>query len=162
MKKAKLGIAGVLAAACMSLVAAPSAYAADPILGRASTVVNQQTGRCLDSDLQGNVYTKSCTVNNPYQQWVPRGAATEFRLENVRTGLCLAAISDTEVRALRCAPNYYPQTWSFISDGGSNALMNQKISEAVSVALDSDDKGNAYLKLRTLHNRYQSWLFFGV
>ncbi len=162
MKKAKLGIAGALTAACASLVAAPSAHAADPVRDRVNTVVNQQTGRCLDSDLQGNVYTKSCTADNPYQQWVPRGTGNEFRLENVRTGLCLTVISDTEVRALRCAANYYPQQWYFTNYGGSNALMNQKVSEATSVALDSDDKGNVYLKLRTLNNRYQSWLFYRV
>ncbi|WP_181792845.1 RICIN domain-containing protein [Streptomyces sp. WELS2] len=141
---------------------APSAQAAEPVLDRANVVVNEQTGRCLDSDTDGNVYTKECRSDNPYQQWVPsdRSGSTRVRLRNVQTGLCLTAVNSTSVRTMVCASNgYYPMEWGLVDKSGMQVLENGN-SPTIPVVLDSDKDGKVYLRPATEHNRYQSWLFY--
>ncbi|WP_181792847.1 RICIN domain-containing protein [Streptomyces sp. WELS2] len=154
--RARLATAGILAALTVGVFAAPASATTDPRDGYPQSIRNEQTGRCLDSDSQGKVYTKPCTSNNPYQQWNPTSVnrVNLWTFRNVATGLCVTRVSDTTVRAMICAGSEYaPQTWDFNTAARTNALLN------VSLALDSDSDGNVYLRPQTQNNRYQSWLF---
>ncbi|MFD7664706.1 RICIN domain-containing protein [Streptomyces sp. NPDC059788] len=153
--RVRLGIAGALAAVCASVVLAPSAHAADPIYGGVQTIVNEQTGRCLDSDVKGYVYTKACTDNNRYQQWHLETEGGDLHIRNVQTGFCLTAVNGEEVRAIPCAGSYRPMSWEVIKWRGNNIRSRPLVTN-----LDSDHKGNVYLKSGSLDNRYQSWLFY--
>ncbi|MFF5393069.1 hypothetical protein ACFY5H_32905 [Streptomyces sp. NPDC013012] len=153
--RARLATAGILAALTVGMFAAP-ASAADPWDGARQSIRNEQTGRCLDSDLQGKVYTKPCTSNNPYQQWKTTTVnhVNLWTFKNEATGLCVTRINDTTVRAMECGNSgYAPQNWDFNTAARTNALLN------VSLALDSDNNGNVYLRPQTQMNRYQSWIF---
>jgi hypothetical protein len=66
------------------------------------TIIDAQTGQCLDSNLSaqnpgdpnmGAAYTKSCTRNNPFQQWRQQltGNGLYDRYVNVATGKCLGS-----------------------------------------------------------------------
>ncbi|MFF5393070.1 ricin-type beta-trefoil lectin domain protein [Streptomyces sp. NPDC013012] len=160
--RVRSGIVAALAAVCASIALAPPAQAAEPIFGHANVLVNEQTGRCLDSDTAGNVYTKECRWANPYQQWVPSipSGSGRMLLRNVQTGLCLTAVNSTSVRTMVCPSNrYYPMEWGLVSAAGRQSLENGN-SPTLPVVLDSDNDGKVYLRPPTNLNRYQSWLFY--
>ncbi|MFG2617543.1 RICIN domain-containing protein [Streptomyces sp. NPDC048507] len=151
--KARITTAAALAALGTVLIATPAVANPDP--GFPQNIRNEQTGRCLDSDQAGKVYTNPCTANNPYQQWISVNLGTDyyFSFKNVATGKCLTGVSEDTVRTMSCAEgSYRPQRWGTFNNGRSNQLWNAN-------ALDSDDKGNVYLKESTPNNRYQSWLY---
>ncbi|CAL9329766.1 RICIN domain-containing protein [Streptomyces sp. enrichment culture] len=161
--RSRIGIIGLLAAACVGTAAVPPTYAADPV-GGISIMRNEQTGLCLDSDMNGNVYTKTCTSNNPYQQWSPISQKIDdypgYMIKNNRTGLCLTAVDPGNVRTLPCGTGYMPQNWRRGWFLNSNALATSAWNTYT--VLDSNSKGNVYLKEEINGNRYQSWLFFKV
>ncbi|MFG2617544.1 ricin-type beta-trefoil lectin domain protein [Streptomyces sp. NPDC048507] len=150
--KIRLGVTAALAGVGLTILSATSAHAYDdPFMNVPSSVVNEQTGRCLDSDTDGNVYTKPCRDGNPYQQWKYTWGN---HVENVQTGRCLTAASATAVRTMPCVQNYTPMNWGLVRASGVNGLGN------FGLALDSDTKGQVYLKAPTANNRYQSWLWY--
>ncbi|CAL9329817.1 RICIN domain-containing protein [Streptomyces sp. enrichment culture] len=152
----RTGLTGVAAAVCTTVAMAPSAYAADPIFDYKNAVVNEQTGRCLDSNSTGEVYTSPCGKANPYQQWIPSwDGAYAWQLKNVQTQMCLGGVSEAAVRTMPCTKMYGPLQWKLRTDRATNALVNQ----AWPNVLDSNSKGNVYLKAASDSNRYQSWIF---
>jgi hypothetical protein len=70
-----------------------------------NTIVNVQTGYCLDSDYYGNVYTDSCNTGN-FQNWEFFGQVIFDR----RTRLCLQDNSGN-VTTAPCNPNNVYQQW---------------------------------------------------
>jgi hypothetical protein len=63
---------------------------------RSYRVVNVYTHRCLDSNLDGAVYTSACQDPNTWQKWYVRDFIDVFfhrvlNFTNVRTGRCLDA-----------------------------------------------------------------------
>jgi chitinase len=69
----------------------------------ANSIVNQQTGWCLDSNPQGSVYTDPCNGGN-YQNWQFFG----YTIRNRQTGLCLD--SNGSAYTLPCNGGNY-QNW---------------------------------------------------
>ncbi len=57
---------------------------------------NWATGRCLDSNRNGNIYTSPCDVGrgNRFQLWQPEKIGQQdhdaIRLKNVETGMCVS------------------------------------------------------------------------
>ena len=62
-----------------------------------NTIVNAQTGRCLDSNYNGQIYTQPCNGGN-YQNWEFYGADIFDR----QTKLCLVAGSNGDVNTGPC------------------------------------------------------------
>ncbi|MGW1764336.1 RICIN domain-containing protein [Streptomyces sp. NPDC002073] len=153
--RASTGAAAVLAALGATLIAAPAAHA-DPTNGSAQHIRNEQTGRCLDSDQDGKVYTKPCTANNSYQQWYTtylNGTDYYLTIKNTATGMCLTQVSAETVGTMSCSDGYFkPQRWGMFDYGRANQLR-------IDQSLDSDDRGNVCMKDGTRDNRYQSSIF---
>jgi len=61
--------------------------------------VNKATGRCLDSDPSGTVYTLRCNGGS-FQQWVPETTGSYDNLRNVATGRYLDGNHDGSVYTL--------------------------------------------------------------
>ncbi|WP_432976039.1 RICIN domain-containing protein [Dactylosporangium sp. CA-233914] len=116
---------------------------------------NWETGRCLDSDWNGDVYTLPCDLpvgSNDHQIWEPiRRAHAEFDvviLKNKATSRCLGWLPGkpnvirttvqcgydgraTDIRVL----------WSAVGTGWANVLFRNNVGGEV---LDSNRAGNVY------------------
>ncbi|MFJ6250596.1 MULTISPECIES: ricin-type beta-trefoil lectin domain protein [unclassified Streptomyces] len=122
-------------------------------------IKNVATGRCLDSNYSGDVYTSPCAGdhNNPYQQWVGETIAGKYYLRNVQTLLFLEH-NGTSVRTA----GWYSDNRAWSTATGSQQQYNFR-PYGVSLNLDSDAKGNVYLKelnQPTNNNPYQQWWFW--
>ncbi|MBV8552551.1 MAG: ricin-type beta-trefoil lectin domain protein [Acidobacteriaceae bacterium] len=73
---------------------------------KVNTIVDAQTGLCLDSNYNGNVYTDSCNTGN-FQNWEFYGGSIFDR----RTGRCLQDNNGTVVTAACNVGNLY-QAWT--------------------------------------------------
>ncbi|MFF0747376.1 ricin-type beta-trefoil lectin domain protein [Streptomyces sp. NPDC004111] len=115
---------------------------------------NVQTGLCLDSSANGSVYTKSCGSTNPFQKWDRTVLNGKIKLRNVGTGRCLT-IEDAWTEGLvtePCDRNDPEQLWWELSIGGKFRMIDDR-----NYAVDSNTKGNAYLKTYGESNPYQQW-----
>ncbi|EMF01245.1 xylanase [Streptomyces mobaraensis NBRC 13819 = DSM 40847] len=85
---------------------------------------NEKTELCLDSDGQGNVYTKGCAwdKHNAYQQWGVQTIAPEwlniFFMYNVQTNRCLETGSGDTIRTAPCTGSL-SQQWSKTTYNGA-------------------------------------------
>ncbi|MGW6688050.1 RICIN domain-containing protein [Streptomyces sp. NPDC054961] len=149
--KTRMGVAGVLAGACAGIIMAPSTAVADTPANSIGPgmIQNVQTALCLDGDKSGNIYTKGCSVDNPYQHW---RRFNDGRLQSVATGLCLTAVDAESVRGASCG-RPQGQTWANTYQWGPSMLLNNYYLNV----LDSDAKGNAYMKDPSRGNPYQGW-----
>ncbi|MFE2721613.1 ricin-type beta-trefoil lectin domain protein [Kitasatospora sp. NPDC059327] len=149
--KTRIGVAGILAAACAGVILSPSAALADTPANSIGPgmIQNVQTALCLDGDHSGNIYTKGCSVDNPYQHWRRFG---DGRMQSVATGLCLTAVDAGSVRGTSCG-RPEGQQWTNTYQWGSSMLLNNYYLNV----LDSDTKGNAYMKDPSKGNPYQGW-----
>jgi serine/threonine-protein kinase len=68
------------------------------------------TGRCLDSNHDGAVYTLPCDANNPYQNW-RFDPNSEGRIQNFATNHCLDSNHARQVYATPCQENNLHQWW---------------------------------------------------
>lgn len=98
----RLWLAVALAALALGVLPAPAAAAGSPNY----RYVNLETGRCLDSNYAGNVYTLPCNGGN-FQNW---GGVNTGRLVNRETGLCLDSNYAGNVYTLGCNGGRY-QGW---------------------------------------------------
>ncbi len=153
VKKRFALLSGVLAAACLAVLATP-AHAGSGVAFR-----DRQTGLCLDGNVRGEIYTHECGGDNPYQHWVLKAVPSTgtFQMRSVKTGLCLSGSGPgrNELYALRCNSAEHAQRWEqwYISDNVS-ALVNYENK----LALDSDAKGKAYASIYQSDNPYMHWI----
>ena len=74
---------------------------------------SKATGLCLDSNSSGNVYLRSCSTGNNFQNWLLVKESTGFyRLKNRATGLCLDSSYAGSVYTNPCSSSNAYQHWS--------------------------------------------------
>lgn len=83
------------------LTTAPAAATAAPAEALYWIRFADPLARCLDSNLNGDVYTHNCQDGNNYQKW---DNYTPGKFRNKRTGLCLAG-GQSSVFATSCTVN---------------------------------------------------------
>lgn len=119
----------------------------------AYSYVNRATGRCLDSNYAGDVYTLGCNGGN-YQRWRVESGGTILTIHNVQTGLCLDQNGQGSVYTLGCNGGSY-QLW--FGSGGTTANTNI-VHNFYGGVLDSNYAGHVYCLPRNGGN-YQNWYF---
>jgi len=74
---------------------------------------NKAMDLCLDSNSNGNVYLRSCSTGNNFQNWllVSEGGGF-YRLKNRATGLCLDSSHAGSVYTNPCSSSNAYQHWS--------------------------------------------------
>ncbi|TCB94460.1 ACP synthase [Micromonospora zingiberis] len=110
---------------------------------------NWATGRCLDTDLSGQVYTNPCSLpvgSNRNQLWEPRrygheGGIDSVMLVNVATGRCLMNVA-VLIAHNGCDSAFLPNY--FFSVTGDPWYQTIFVNEAGG-CLDSNHNGQAYL-----------------
>ncbi|MEU7019950.1 hypothetical protein ABZ990_04750 [Streptomyces sp. NPDC046203] len=136
----------------LTMGTAPAAHAAGSDFWQYK---NSKTGLCLDSDAKGNVYTKSCGSDNPYQKWERAIHDGKVLLRNVATRRCLwvnpLEPADSQLKTDPACANGM-LWWQLVVDGTYRFV--DPYSEK---AVDSDAKGNAYAKGYGADNPYQQW-----
>ncbi|MFJ6250595.1 MULTISPECIES: RICIN domain-containing protein [unclassified Streptomyces] len=127
-------------------------------------IKNVATGRCLDSNYYGNVYTSPCAGdhNNPYQQWIGEWSGATYYLKNVQTGLYLGhyGSGNTGVRTVGSDSVY--RGWHAIAVSEIQRYNFRPWGNSP-LNLDSDAKGNVYLKEMNKpknDNPYQMWWYW--
>jgi Ricin-type beta-trefoil lectin domain len=133
--------------------AASPANAAPP---NAGIIRNWATGRCLDSDHAGRIYTLPCNGGN-YQKWrIEHYSLDQYRIKHDVTGRCLDGNNN---RAVYMSPCQDPNAWqkwkpaSFRGDGWINV---QFLHATDSTCLDSNDAGRVYT-LPCNRGGFQDW-----
>lgn len=123
---------------------------------------NRQTGRCLDSNHQGAVYTNTCDRRNAYQQWEvhffrPKWYAGKeiILMKNVATGRCLDSW-DRRIMTLGCHA-WRPQQFSVdYKRYRLGTTWRSFTGETSGMRLDSNDRGDVYGEPEH-GNRNQEW-----
>jgi hypothetical protein len=124
-----------------------SAYTLGP-----SFLRNWETGRCLDSNAGGKVYTNPCQSGNNYQNWVVvYDHHTNYdvvKIMNVATQMYLYWSPD-KVFTNQYVPSgtyYYPQlTWEARGSGWDKVALADV--DGHNVCLDSNRAGDAYTEI---------------
>jgi hypothetical protein len=133
------------------------------------------TGLCLDSDIKklvgikipvaGDVYTKPCKSNNPYQKWNLSQSDSSIILKHVKTGFCLTSRSRDGNGQRRftgtepCNNDEGIDKWTFTSNRTPNdnrsdgKWKNVKSGEC----LDSNNKGEVYAMECSDRHAGQNW-----
>ena len=129
----------------------PAIAATASVNAKFNGLQDQQTGRCLDSNAAGMVYTNPCQVpGNRYQDWAQTslpGGIVSF--EDVATSRCLDSNAAGNLYTNPCqAPGNHYQDW-----GPSAARF---VDHATNRCLDSNAAGSAYT-LPCNGGNYQNW-----
>ncbi|MFI6252227.1 RICIN domain-containing protein [Streptomyces sp. NPDC051016] len=113
---------------------------------------NWATGRCLDSDASGNVYTNPCQQGNDYQTWtltfVGHVGYDIVQVKNQATGRCLYWGNLDGARypyTSDCFPGaaaYTLMTWLGVGSGWDQVQFKTRQE---GLCLDSNSSGSAYM-----------------
>jgi hypothetical protein len=119
--------------------------------GSAGTVQSQVTGRCLDGNREGEIYTKDCN-NGSYQSWNIYQNGSNWVLKSNGTALCLDSNNERKVYATPCKNDNPYQRWVFSSSEGGKYK-----NEATGLCLDSNNMGDVYTYGCAEKNTGQKW-----
>jgi len=156
------GRIGYIAGAYLSVGSASTPPPASPTSSTGfSTVINQATGRALDSGGPNNsVYPHSSpTASNPYHQWRFERVGNDYMIIDRATGRALDAGGAGNTRAyMHPSPNRNNpwHLWQVIPVGSSYML----VSRATGRALDAGGAGNAEIYMHerpTTGNPWHLW-----
>ncbi|MCM2422647.1 ricin-type beta-trefoil lectin domain protein [Streptomyces sp. RKAG293] len=161
-------LAAVPAALCaVAVFQAPAANAATGYIGN-NYLRNWETGRCLDSNAGGSVYTLPCNLpvkSNKNQLWEPQRLGHAFfsdivLVRNVGTDRCLTMDrSRSGVHTEPCNSSDYYQQWEASGSGWENISLEKRFAGADSLyALDSNRQGGAYAR-EFNGGGFQHWKF---
>ncbi|MDH6544209.1 ricin-type beta-trefoil lectin domain protein [Streptomyces sp. SPB4] len=151
------GLAAAFGVSAMLLASMPGSASAAEVgtMAEGRQYKNVQTGLCLDSDANGNAYTKSCGTDNPYQRWSLAWRDNGYLLRNEATSRCLEVGGGDSVRTGLC-PTYpassYQWSWDFVA--GERLILK---NGANGRALDSNAKGQLYTSPYGTGNPYMQW-----
>jgi hypothetical protein len=120
---------------------------------------NWATGRCLDSNAAGDVYTSPCQRGNNWQTWTVEGTpqsigGDEVYLENVATGRVLNYFNGDGWVSTQTS--YYYAKGYAVGPNWSNVHFTHYTPFDQSVCLDSNASGQAY-NLVCSGNANQTW-----
>jgi hypothetical protein len=147
-----------------AVVAGMGTLLAPPVTGAAFAAANsvvlsgefgsQATGRCLDSNAAGHVYTNPCDGNNKYQWWdVSTALPGRYVLRNQATGRCLDSNTKGSVYTSPCDNNNTYENWTLNRDSATTIESSQTHR-----CLDSNKAGSAYTSPCDSNNHYEIWL----
>ncbi|MFD6566744.1 ricin-type beta-trefoil lectin domain protein [Micromonospora profundi] len=157
-RKNAVGLLVVLLATVSGVMGLAGPANAEPTTGQ---LKNKATGRCLDSNSQGDVYTLPCNGGR-YQRWnytryySDSTPYWDFKLKNDATGRCLDGNAQGEVYTRPCQSWNEYQSWHGPVFNSSHRYID---SQKTKRNLDSNAAGNVYTNPRTDNNDYQQWVF---
>lgn len=127
---------------------------------------NVQTGRCLDSDFQGRVYTSPCNTAVSNQFWEPLfrghiGGYDNVTLKNAATGRCLAYYWSGKIEmSIQCDedPTWNSEnTFYAVGSGWSNVVFAAAGPSGM-MAIHSNYAGDV-IPAKANYGNWQSWKF---
>ena len=145
----------IMSVALFALTASSLLYASDASAQSfgGTTLRNDVTRKCLDSNYEGRVYTLACNGGR-FQTWVPikPGTSNLYVIKNLETGRCLDSNALGNAYAIACNGGNF-QVWiqTFFSNGRKSYT-----NLATGRLLDSNAQGDVYT-LPYNPGRYQLW-----
>jgi serine/threonine-protein kinase len=161
----KIAVTVAVAAAFMATItflspaasAASTASAANNVAAAAeaqTTILRSwATGRCLESNFGGRVFTAPCQSGNNYQYWTLHQRSPNSIYENYATGMCLAANAPGAIYTTECQNS---TNWTMYWDIGRPYANVVVVRHRTTIqCVDSNHAGNAYT--HTCGSNFQDW-----
>ncbi|WKU05353.1 ricin-type beta-trefoil lectin domain protein [Micromonospora sp. HUAS LYJ1] len=153
-RRVALAAMAVVASAGMVITDPGPASAAGPVGG--GLLVDRATGRCLDSNENGSVYTSRCDFGNGYLHWsVYTSPFGQYNLRSDATGRCLDGNTAGVVYTSPCDGNNNYQNWAAGFGGNPTLIFGMQTSRC----LDSNEVGHVYTSACDVNNPYELWAF---
>lgn len=155
IKKIVVAIAATASALAASITfLPPAASAANFAVGEQITILRSwATGRCLDSNFAGNVYTLPCQSGNNFQAWhlIPIPSLGRWLVRNEATGMCLATNRPAAIYTTACILNW-TMYWDIVERESRVYVFRAPVAGQ---CLDSNGAGNAYT--HACGSNFQDW-----